>query len=754
MARFRHSMGLVTLWLFLVTVAMGASPATASSPTDGTPASAFMTNYASSGFSLLYSTAAEQPDGKILVGGENNGSLRRLNADGTADTAFNAAIGTGFTDTQYAANVTAIEVQPDGGILVGGQFNRFNGVAVGPVVRLTSAGALDTSFSSNAASVVGQRRNSSGLISLQAIAVSSGKIYIGGSFTGGSAGTSYLIQLTGTGTQAMSSYSLIDGTVAAIEPLSDGSTLLGGSFTGWGMSRKVMRIDATDQIDTSFAAALGVPDGDVYSIAQIPNGDIYYGGDFTNIGSVSSGRVAKSSSAGILDTTFGGNLVPGFDDTVLSVAPQLDGRVFVVGQFQSRNGVAAGFGTELNANGTVDTTFMGNFGTGFNNFHTRAITLSTGNILAFGRFGQYNGASVNALVNINAQATYTLRYQANGGTGTLPVNQTFLSSATVASGSSLNRPGYTFQRWNTAQGGTGANYDAAASYTTAADATLWAVWAANSYSVTYLTGSGASSVSPGTYSTGGSFVAASAPTRTGYSFTEWTITDSDSSTHVVNAGASYSPVGHGAITVSANWATTPYSVTYQANGATGSVSPTSFDVTTPATIAVGTTLSYPGYSFSGWNTNSYGTGTDYDAGTSYSSLSNLVLHAKWSPTTQTLTYDANGGTGSVTGGTYTTGGQALTVASEGAITRDGYEFAGWNTLRDGTGVTYAAGSEFTGVTSETLYAQWTAVSGGFASLPSVLAKTGYTVTALLGAQLLSALGLLAIRLRTLRKGTV
>ena len=61
-----------------------------------------------------------QPDGKILVGGDftkYNGTSRnrivRLNSNGSIDTSFN--IGTGFND-----DVWTIDIQPDGKILVGG----------------------------------------------------------------------------------------------------------------------------------------------------------------------------------------------------------------------------------------------------------------------------------------------------------------------------------------------------------------------------------------------------------------------------------------------------------------------------------------------------------------------------------------------------------------------------------------------------------------------------------------------------------
>ena len=83
---------------------------------------------------------AVQPDGKVLVGGGYNfdtglgdGSLYRLNPDGTLDTSFN--VGTGVTTSSVTGVfVRSIFVQADGKIVVGGTFSAFNGQPVGNVV--------------------------------------------------------------------------------------------------------------------------------------------------------------------------------------------------------------------------------------------------------------------------------------------------------------------------------------------------------------------------------------------------------------------------------------------------------------------------------------------------------------------------------------------------------------------------------------------------------------------------------------------
>jgi uncharacterized delta-60 repeat protein len=90
---------------------------------------------------------AVQPDGKVLIGGaftrvngEPRGFVARLNVDGSLDRGFLA----GLVGTD--GEVDAIAVQPDGRVLIGGQFGSVNGVARGRLARLRPDGALDATF--------------------------------------------------------------------------------------------------------------------------------------------------------------------------------------------------------------------------------------------------------------------------------------------------------------------------------------------------------------------------------------------------------------------------------------------------------------------------------------------------------------------------------------------------------------------------------------------------------------------------------
>ena len=71
----------------------------------------------------------------------------------------------------------------------------------------------------------------------------------------------------------------------------------------------------------------------------------------------------------------------------------------------------------------------------------------------------------------------------------------------------------------------------------------------------------------------------------------------------------------------------------------------------------------------------------------------------------TITFNANGGSGTVPSSINTYVGVANTIPLN-SLTRTGYTFNGWNTASDGSGTAYATGSTITPSGNVTLYAQW------------------------------------------------
>lgn len=113
-----------------------------------------------------------------------------------------------------------------------------------------------------------------------------------------------------------------------------------------------------------------------------------------------------------------------------------------------------------------------------------------------------------------------------------------------------------------------------------------------------------------------------------------------------------------------------------------------------------------GYSFSKWNTNSSGTGTDYNPSGSITLTSDVTLYAVWTEAANyTITYDGNTNNSGSTAATVGSG--SVSLASNG-FAKDYCNFGGWNTKSDGTGTNYTAGDSYNLTANVTLYAKWTA----------------------------------------------
>jgi uncharacterized repeat protein (TIGR02543 family) len=151
--------------------------------------------------------------------------------------------------------------------------------------------------------------------------------------------------------------------------------------------------------------------------------------------------------------------------------------------------------------------------------------------------------------------------------------------------------------------------------------------------------------------------------------------------------------------------TPSHTVTFDANGGTGSMPP----VTIPegATYSLATnTFSLTGNSFSGWNTAANGSGTPYADGAQITmGTVDITLYAQWTVESYSLTFDANGGTGTMSSTTLEY--DATTDLPANTFTRTDYFFTGWNTAANNSGTAYSDEAVFTmGGTDITLYAQW------------------------------------------------
>lgn len=325
--------------------------------------------------------------------------------------------------------------------------------------------------------------------------------------------------------------------------------------------------------------------------------------------------------------------------------------------------------------------------------------------------------------DVDKPSTYTISYNANGGSGA-PGSQTKTHGTDLKlSSTKPTRSGYTFVNWNTKSDGSGTNYASGATYNTNANITLYAIWKTNSsggdtttkYTVSYNANGGSGTPSNQTKTQGTNLVLSSTkPTRSGYTFVNWN-TKGDGTGKSYAPGATYSTDAN--LTLYAIWKTNAsggpvtkkYTIKFDANGGTGTTKEVVCDYGSKCTLT-GNAFTRDGYEFTGWNTKSDGNGVSYRDGAVVKDLSSVdgsivTLYAKWKANDvdveeHVITFIHNDGTNRIT---------VLAVDDNDTIPfiipdRDGYEFAGWYTDVDLT-KKYDFTTKVKG--DITLYAKWT-----------------------------------------------
>jgi hypothetical protein len=154
-----------------------------------------------------------------------------------------------------------------------------------------------------------------------------------------------------------------------------------------------------------------------------------------------------------------------------------------------------------------------------------------------------------------------------------------------------------------------------------------------------------------------------------------------------------------------------YTVTYNANGATGGQPPAQQTAYSGISITLQNqgTLSCTGKTFAGWNTAAGGLGTGYLAGASVTVTGNMELYAVWvDPSVRrwTVTFNANGASGTPPPAQTVSEGTSITLPDNGTLVFTNKVFTGWNTNSGGTGTGYAEGASYTVNANATFYAQW------------------------------------------------
>src|SRR5664280_398368 len=295
-----------------------------------------------------------------------------------------------------------------------------------------------------------------------------------------------------------------------------------------------------------------------------------------------------------------------------------------------------------------------------------------------------------------------------GQTWNQPVSLTLFGNLTFNGQTpGFSNPGYVFNDWNTASNGSGTPYANGATYSFAVPVTLYAQWTENS--VTFHENANGSDVVNSQQF--GNAIELLTPFGTlspafsnpGYAFAGWTTNANGTGTSYANNGSYDFTAGD--LSLYAQWTVVPTeNVSFNPNGATGTVTGLSGLQGSSITLPNVGTLSYPNHTFSGWNTSGSGSGIAYASGASLTLNSDTVLYAQWSPVAFTVTYNTEGGTTSPTSVSFTFGSLPLTLPTP---VLNGYTFTGWYGTFAGGTITGVGGAPYSPTSSTTLYAHWT-----------------------------------------------
>lgn len=318
----------------------------------------------------------------------------------------------------------------------------------------------------------------------------------------------------------------------------------------------------------------------------------------------------------------------------------------------------------------------------------------------------YDGYNRNVKVVVDYVPHYTVKYDANGAEGEMDQVEVLSNTTLVVTNPTFSKDYYEFMGWNTKADGSGTTYMPLSSINGADHdvITLYAQWRGDEFDITFNANGGVSPISSKTVYYGDIYGELPIPYRNGYGFDGWS----------VGSGTSY-PVDSDDVvyysddkrTLKASWISNAFTVEFKPNGGTGYSSYMSVPVGEDTSLK-DNIYTKKGYNFVGWNTEADGSGTGYTDKQviNMTNVANsiLSLYAQWEIIEYEVSFDANGGTGTM---------EPLIVEVESEVElpshtfeREGYLFTGWNTASDGTGTLYSERQLITLESNITLYAQW------------------------------------------------
>lgn len=310
---------------------------------------------------------------------------------------------------------------------------------------------------------------------------------------------------------------------------------------------------------------------------------------------------------------------------------------------------------------------------------------------------------------------YSVRYNNNGGAGTMSSSTHTYKTSGRLSANTFTRTGQMFLGWATNATGDVVyidRYDMRDVIPTSTSMILYAVWGPQVYEVVFNANGGTGSMSKMTFTYGQtSSLSANTFTRSGYTFAGWATSATGAVSYNNQASTRNIVPATSTLNLYAVWTPNSYSVIYNANGGTGTMSRSTHTYGVAKNLSANA-FSRIGYTFAGWSTDSNGTAAFSDN----ASVSNLTtnnnvsvnLYAIWTANTYKVKYNANGGTGTMVDSTHTY--NALKALNTNTFTREEYRFIGWAMSATGN-IVFRDGERISNLSRNnngeiTLYAVW------------------------------------------------
>jgi uncharacterized delta-60 repeat protein len=338
-------------------------------------------------FGAVYVIVA-QPDGQLLIGGsfESVGgvpraNVARLNPDGTLDSTFRPGTAVDI------GSVSAITVDQNGRILLGGSFSSSDYSAPSNLARLNSDGTVD--YSLDPAIYLDGPVNAVAVQDEDYLVIAGGFVYVNGYLRRNVA------RLHQDGTLDFAFDACVASTAglgaSALALLPDGHILVTGKFqfAGNRFRNGIAKLESCGDLDPTYAAQPGInTNAEVYTLALLTNGNVLLGGNFVFYNDQPRFGLAELDADGLLLTSFNPGLgVQG--GTVYTLAVQSDQKRFMGGDFYTYSTNAVPSLGRINPDATLDPTF--NPAGGPNNAVSSIQLLADGRLLVAGRFSTYDG---------------------------------------------------------------------------------------------------------------------------------------------------------------------------------------------------------------------------------------------------------------------------------------------------------------------------------------------------------------------------